>query len=107
MKANNGSVVMGVLQDELGRNRRMQARYLREIQQLPKGSLYLRKINHQQYYYLNFRQDDRVIAKYLGKRDDVRIEDVKKGISERKHYEELLKKLSSEEKLLIESVKVS
>ena len=104
MKAGNGSVVKGVLQDELDRNRRMQARYQQEINQLPKGSLYLRKINHQQYYYLNFRQDDKVIAKYVGKRDDAKIEAVKKGISERKHYEELLKKLSSEEKWLLKAL---
>jgi len=104
MKASNESVVFGVLLDELDRNRRMQARYRQEMSQLPKGSLYLRKINHQEYYYLNFRQDDKVIAKYLGKRDDEKIEAVKKGISERKHYEELLKKLSSEEKWLLKAI---
>jgi len=104
MKADNGSVVVGVLQDELDRNRRMQARYQQEIRQLPKGSLYLRKIHHQQYYYLNYRQDDKVVAKYVGKRDNVKVEEVKKGISERKHYEELLKKLSSEEKWLLKAL---
>ncbi|MCE5189858.1 MAG: hypothetical protein LLF75_11865 [Eubacteriales bacterium] len=104
MKADNDSVVVGVLQDELERNRRMQARYQQEIRQLPKGSLYLRKINHQQYYYLNYRQDGKVIAKYVGKRDNEKVEEVKKGISERKHYEELLKKLSSEEKWLLKAL---
>ena len=104
MKADNGSVVKDVLIDELERNRRMQARYQQEINQLPKGSLYLRKINHQQYYYLNFRQGDKIIARYVGKHDDERIEKIKKEISERKHYEELLKKLSSEEKWLLKAL---
>ncbi len=104
MKVDNGSVIVGVLQDELDRNRRMQARYQQEISQLPKGSLYLRKINHQQYYYLNYRQDSKVIAKYIGKQDDVKVEQVKKGLSERKHYNELLKKLSSEEKWLLKAL---
>lgn len=104
MKVDNGSVIVGVLQDELDRNRRMQARYQQEICQLPKGSLYLRKINHQQYYYLNYRQDSKVIAKYIGKQDDVKVEQIKKGLSERKHYKELLKKLSSEEKWLLKAL---
>ena len=100
MKAKNESVVLGVLQDELDRNRRMQARYRLEIDQLPKGSLYLRKINHQQYYYLNYREHEKIVSKYLGKHDEPKIEEVKKRIAERKRYEGLLKKLDGEEKLL-------
>jgi predicted NodU family carbamoyl transferase len=105
MNAKNESVVFGVLQDELNRNRRMQSRYRQEIDQLPKGSLYLRKINHQEYYYLNFRQKDKVVAKYLGKQDEPKIEEVKKRISERKRYEDLLKKLGREEKLLMKALR--
>ncbi|MDP3447185.1 MAG: hypothetical protein Q8S22_03890 [Eubacteriales bacterium] len=105
MKANSDSVVYGVLQDELDRNRRMQARYRQEIDQLPKGSLFLRKIKQHQYYYLNYREQDKVIAKYLGKRDDVQIEDIKKLIAERRRYEDLLKKLSREEKMLMKALR--
>ena len=100
MKAKNESAVFSVLQDELERNRRMQSRYRLEIDQLPKGSLYLRKINHQQYYYLNYREHNKVVSKYLGKHDEPKIDEVKKHIEERKLYEGLLKKLDGEEKLL-------
>jgi hypothetical protein len=101
MNAKSESVVFGVLQDELDRNRRMQSRYRQEIDQLPKGSLYLRKINHQQYYYLNYREKNKVVAKYLGKQDEPKIEDMKKSIAERKRYDDLLKKLIREEKMLM------
>ena len=105
MKPNSESVVAGVLQDELDRNRRIQARYRQEIAQLPKGSLYLRKINHQQYYYLNYRQKDKIVAQYQGKSDDVKIPGIKQKIEQRKHYEALLKKLSNEEKLLLKALR--
>ncbi len=105
MKAKSESVVFGVLQDELDRNRRMQSRYRQEIDQLPKGSLYLRKINQQQYYYLNYREKNKVVAKYLGRQDEPKIEDVKHNIAERKRYEELLKKLGREEKLLLKALR--
>ena len=105
MKSNSESVVVGVLQDELDRNRRMQARYRQEIAQLPKGSLYLRKINHQQYYYLSFRQGDKNVAKYQGRHDDSRVQGIKQKIEQRKHYEALLKKLSNEEKLLLKALR--
>ena len=105
MKGNNSSVVHGVLQDELERNRRMQSRYRKEIDQLPKGALYLRKINQHQYYYLNYRENGKVVAKYLGKYEAVDVENIKKKLSERKHYEELLKKLSDEEKFIINIIK--
>lgn len=105
MKASNNSVVYGVLQDELERNRRMQARYHKEIDQLPKGSLFQRKIGGHQYYYLSYRDQSKVVSKYLGKLDDKNVEDMKKQVAERKRYEDLLKKLRSEEKFITKAIR--
>ena len=105
MKANSDSVVYGVLQDELYRNQRMQARYRHEIDQLPKGSLFLRKIGEQQYFYLNYRDKSKVVSKYLGRLDAIQIEDLKKSIAERKRYADLLKKLIREEKMLMKALR--
>ena len=105
MKAQNDSVVYGVLQDELDRNRRMQASYRKEINQLPKGSLYLRKIKLHQYYYLNYREDDKVISKYLGTCEAVEVEGLKQQITKRRHYEVLLKKLGKEETMLMKALR--
>ena len=104
MKASSSSVVYGVLQDELDRNRRMQIRYRKEIDQFPKGSLFQRKIREHQYFYLNYRDKSKVVSKYLGKLDPVKVEDLKKSIVERKRYEELLRKLRNEEKFLMKAL---
>ena len=105
MKASSNSVVFGVLQDELERNRRMQNRYRQEISQLPKGSLFQRKIGEHQYYYLNYRDKSRVVSKYLGRLDAQNIEDVRRNISERKRYEDLLRKLRDEEKFIEKAIR--
>ena len=105
MKSNSDSVVYAVLQDELDRNRRMQASYRKELNQLPKGSLYLRKIKQHQYYYLNYREEDKVVSKYLGKRGAVEIEGLKQQITKRRHYEGLLKKLGKEETMLMKALR--
>ena len=105
MKASSHSVVFGVLQDELDRNRRMQLRYRKEIEQLPKGSLFQRRIGEHQYYYLNYRDKSKVVSKYLGRLDAVNAEDMKKSIAERKRYEDLLKKLRNEEKFIEKAIR--
>jgi hypothetical protein len=105
VKASSNSVVYSVLQDELDRNRRMQIRYRAEIGQLPRGSLFQRKIGKHQYYYLNYRDKNKVVSKYLGKLDQFKAEDMKKSISERKRYEDLLRKLRSEEKFIEKAIR--
>ena len=105
MKAKSDSVVFGVLQDELERNRRMQARYHKEIDQLPKGSLFQRKIGEHQYYYLNYRDQSRVVSKYLGKLDEKKVEAMRKQVAERKRYEDLLRKLRNEEKFITKAIR--
>ena len=105
MKAKSDTVVFGVLQDELERNRRMQARYHKEIDQLPKGSLFQRKIGEHQYYYLNYRDQSRVVSKYLGKLDEKKVEAMRKQVAERKRYEDLLRKLRNEEKFITKAIR--
>ena len=49
-------VVKAVFQDELERNRRLTARYEKELETLPKGSVFKRKIGNKEYLYLNYRE---------------------------------------------------
>ena len=58
-------VVKAVFQDELERNHRLVARYEKELETLPKGSIFKRKIGNQEYLYLNYRDEERVISKFL------------------------------------------
>lgn len=105
MKSNRDSIVLGVLQDELERNQRMQSRYQKEIDQLPKGALFKRSIKGHQYLYLNYRDKKKVVSKYLGKLDAIEVEDIQKRVSERKRYEDLLKKLRDEENILTKALR--
>ena len=50
--------------DELERNHRLVARYEKELETLPKGSIIKRKIGNQEYSYLNYRNGERVISKF-------------------------------------------
>ena len=44
-------VVKAVFQDELERNQHLVARYEKELETLPKGSIFKRKIGNQEYLY--------------------------------------------------------
>ncbi|MEZ4508115.1 MAG: hypothetical protein R2881_00140 [Eubacteriales bacterium] len=93
------------MQDELERNRRMQIRYRKEIDQLPKDRCFSERSRDHQYCYLNYRDKNKVVSKYLGKLDPIKVEDMKKSISERKRYEDLLRKLRSEEKFIEKAIR--
>ncbi len=98
MKNRKETVIHGVLTEELERNDRMRSRYIEEIESLPKGSIVIRKIGKQEYYYLTYRENRKVVSKYLGKKEEVDIEQLKKDISKRKHFQEVIKDLKQEEK---------
>ena len=48
-------LVRSVFEDEFERNKRLISRYEKEIERLPKGAVFKRKIGNQEYYYLEFR----------------------------------------------------
>ncbi|MHB8963164.1 MAG: hypothetical protein ACYC5K_08425 [Saccharofermentanales bacterium] len=94
------SIIRGVLIDELTRNDRMRSRYLTELDSLPKGSLLLRRIGNQEYYYLKYRENKKVKSEYLGKNGKINIELIKDKIAKRKHIEMIIKNLESERKVI-------
>ena len=98
MKEVQKTVIQGVLEEELDRNIRMKKRYMEEIEKLPKGSLLLRKIGNQEYYYLKYRENKKNIAKYIGKKDQIIIKALEEQIKKRKHLESVIKNLNKEEK---------
>lgn len=54
---------------------------LKELDNLPKGSIKKRKINNNYYYYLQYRKDQKIIQKYLGKKKPL---DLEKKLKRRK-----------------------
>lgn len=92
------SVIRHVLEEELERNIRIAQRYKKELEILPKGSIVKRKIANKEYYYLSYREGKKVITKYIGKIEQVNIEEIKRNLDKRKHIAEVLRNLKQEEK---------
>ena len=98
-------LVLSVFKDELERTKRLISRYESEVENLPKGSIFKRKIGNNEYFYLNYREEKKVISKFLGKADSYDETELREKIEQRKKIEKLLKKLHSEQKQLEKELK--
>lgn len=98
-------VVKAVFQDELERNQRLLLRYEKELEILPKGAIFKRKIGNQEYLYLNYREGKKVISKFLGKIEDFNSDELQTQLNKRKEYKQLIKKLKLEQKELLKALK--
>ncbi len=98
-------LIRSVFLDELERHKRMVARYEKECDSLPKGSVFKRKIGNQEYLYLNYREGSKVYSKFLGKADTFDLEDLQEKISRRKELSVLIKKMNKEIKELEKEIK--
>lgn len=84
-----------IIEKEEKRNKIMIDRYSEELDSLPRGTLKQKNINGKIYYYLVFRDGNKIISKYIGK-DEEKITLIKEQLSRRKQIQEILKKLSKE-----------
>jgi len=93
-----------MLQEEKQRNLEMQEAYRQEIMSLPKGSIVVKNISGNDYYYLKYRQNNKIKTDYLGK-DEKTVERVRLEIEKRKHLQGVLKRLRLEYKQICKVVK--
>lgn len=98
-------VVKAVFQDELERNRRLVSRYEKELETLPKGAIYKRKIGNHEYLYLNYREGNKVVSKFLGKNETFDSDELQMQLDKRNEYKQLIKKLKLEQKDLLKALK--
>jgi len=89
------SVLAALLSREENRNKNMIVEYSRELETLPKGSIKPKKVKDKIYYYLTFREGDKVITKYIGK-DEKSLISIREQLTRRKQVEEIIKKLKEE-----------
>ena len=89
------TVIYDMLKEEKQRNIKMQEAYKKEIATLRKGSISKKTISGINYYYLKYRQKDKVKNDYIGK-DEELVEKVRVEIEKRKHLQSLLKRLQVE-----------
>ena len=88
-----------VLKQEKDRNEKMQLAYIKKLNELPKGSIVIKRINGNEYCYLRYREGEKVILKYMGTSNCV--EEIKVKIEERKHLIKLIEMLKEENKRII------
>lgn len=93
------TIVTQIIKQELERNEKMIIDYESELLKLPKGKLTIKKINSHSYYYLKFRDGDKIITKYVGK-DECDLSELQEQLDRRKHIEDMLKQLKFEKKQL-------
>lgn len=98
-------VIRSVFLDELERNKRLISRYEKEIEDLPKGSIFKRKIGTSEYIYLNYREGKKVISKFIGKTEAIDLTELNEKIIHRKELQALIRKLKREQKELEKELK--
>ena len=101
-------ILDGILKEELIRLRKLKKIYEHKLSKFPKGSLIKKEIKGHIYYYLNYRDGEKSIFKYLGKLKKEEISKIKNKIEERRKLRKLhtqtkkniikLKKISHEKK---------
>lgn len=89
------NILTALIEKEEKRNKHMIMQYLNELDTLPKGTLKSKNINGKVYYYLVFRNGNKIVSKYVGK-DEMQIISIKEQLLRRKQIKEILKKLLKE-----------
>lgn len=89
------NVLTALLAKEENRNDRMISEYNRELEHLPRGSIKVKKVKDKTYFYVSFRDGDKVISKYVGKNEES-VAALREQLIRRKQIEEIIKKLKEE-----------
>ncbi len=92
-------LIKSVVVEEQKRNAEMISAYEKELENLPKGNLSIKKVGNNKYYYLKYRNDKKIVTDYIGK-DNEKIAQIEEQIKKRKHYENMLSALIKEQKII-------
>ncbi len=88
---------MGILANTVSKECRrieyMISEYRKVKDSLPKGTVSPKKIGNQTYYYLKYRDGDRIVSDYVHKED---LENLVELIAHRKHAELMIRELKTE-----------
>ena len=98
------TIIYGMLEEEKQRNLEMQELQKREINKLRKGCIISKKISGKNYYYLKYRDNDKIKTDYIGN-DKEKLDKIKREIEKRKYLQGILKRLKLEYKQIGKIVK--
>ena len=82
------SVLEEILREEYDRSMRLSVLIEEELASLPKGSVRVRSIKGHEYYYLNYREGEKVRSDYISQSE---VDDVRQKIERRKQLKTALK----------------
>ena len=99
------SVVLDAIKENLERNLYMQELYSKNMQSLRKGSLTVKNINGNEYYYLIYRDGEKVKTEYIGIKGKTDLKNIKKELKDRKNYRTQILQLKKEEIELRKAIK--
>ena len=99
------SVVLDAIEENLERNLYMQELYSKNMQSLRKGSLTVKNINGNEYYYLIYRDGEKVKTEYIGIKGKTDLKNIKKELKDRENYRTQILQLKKEEKELRKAIK--
>ena len=99
------SVVLDAIKENLERNLYMQELYSKNMQSLRKGSLTVKNINGNEYYYLIYREGEKVKTEYIGIKGKTDLNSIKKELKDRENYRKQILQLKKEEKELRRAIK--
>ena len=98
------SVVLDAIKENLERNLYMQELYSKNMQSLRKGSLTVKNINGNEYYYLLYRDGEKVKTEYIGIKGKTDLKNIKKELKDRENYRTQILQLKKEERLYNEGL---
>ena len=92
------SLIVRTVQKEKQRIDHMLDAYLKQLNDLPKGTVAEKKNGSNIYYYLKYRDGGKVVSEYLGKNKD-KVSRILALIDKRRHVEAMIKHLREEQAL--------
>jgi len=89
-------VIKGVLAEELENSLQMKKRYAEALQKLPRGSLVKKNIGGRNYYYLAFRENEKVRFVYKGRLSEGEVKRCKEAQKMRAKYRKLYRQVNQQ-----------
>ncbi len=90
------NLIINTVMQEKQRIDYMIEKYNEALLTLPKGSLSERRVGAKTYYYLKYREEGKVVSKYI---PADRADEIREGIERRRHTETMLASLKKEKEL--------
>ena len=89
-------VIKGVLFEELQNSLQMRRRYKQALQKIPRGSLVEKKISGRKYFYLAFREKEKVRFVYKGRLSESEVKRYREAQKMRAKYRKLCRQVNQQ-----------